>query len=199
MACQHRFVAALLFIAFLSQVDKLDMMQIEVLNLSRNKIQKIENCAFCLCTKLTHIDISQNGLLEIGDIFGGQSYDNLKYFSASHNMVQVPVKTFPSVPKCFHKKFCFQDISKTIKKFPGLEEVHLSKMNIISIPSDMFTDNIFLKTINLSSNYLVNIDNSIIDSLSHLHFLDLSSNLFMGLEETFFKSGNKTGYTCQMK
>ena len=170
------------------------MMQIEVLNLSRNKIQKIENCAFCLCTKLTHIDISQNGLLEIGNIFGGQSYDNLKYFSASHNMVQVPVKTFPSVPKCFHKKFCFQDMRKTIKKFPGLEAVHLSKMNIISIPSDMFTDNIVLKTINLSSNYLVTIDNGIIDSMRHLQVLDLSSNLIMGLEENFFNQVNNEDF-----
>ena len=182
-------MAALLFIAFLSQVDKLDMMQIEVLNLSRNKIQDIADCAFCLSTKLTHIDISQNGLLEIGNIFGSQIYENLKYFSLSHNMIQVPVKTFPSVPKCFNKKFCFQDISKTIKKFPGLEAVHLSKMNIISIPSDMFTDNIFLKTINLSSNYLVTFDNGIIDSMRHLQVLDLSSNLIMGLEENFFKSG----------
>ena len=62
-------------------------------------------------------------------------------------------------------------------------------MNIISIPSDMFSDNIFLKTINLSSNYLVTIDNGIIDSLRHLQVLDLSSNLIMGLEENFFKSG----------
>ena len=58
----------------------------------------------------------------------------------------------------------------------------------------MFTDNIFLKTINLSSNYLVTIDNGIIDSLIHLQFFDLSTNLFMGLEETFFKSGNKISH-----
>ena len=68
-------------------------------------------------------------------------------------------------------------------------------MNIISIPSDMFNDNILLKNINLSFNYLVTIESSIIDSLTSLQFLDLSSNLFMGLEENFLKSGENMHVT----
>ena len=71
-------------------------------------------------------------------------------------------------------------------------------MNIISIPSDMFNDNILLKNINLSLNYLVTIESSIIDSLTSLQFLDLSSNLFMGLEEDFLKSGENMHVTADV-
>ena len=62
-------------------------------------------------------------------------------------------------------------------------------MNLISIPDNMFQENIFLTTVNLSSNYLVSLDSHIIATMTNLHMLDLSHNLFMGLDETFFKAG----------
>ena len=62
-------------------------------------------------------------------------------------------------------------------------------MNLISIPDNMFQENIFLTTINLSSNYLVSLDSHIIATATNLLQLDLSRNLFMGLDETFFKAG----------
>jgi len=156
----------------ITKVDKLDMIQIEVLNLSRNKIEKMEDCAFCSCTKLTHIDVSRNVLMKIGNSFGEEErrYEKLKYFDLSHNMIQV------------------SEITETIKKFPQLESIHLANMNLISIPDNMFQENIFLTTVNLSSNYLVSLDSHIIATMTNLHKLDLSHNLFMGLDETFFKA-----------
>ena len=174
------------------------MIQIEVLNLSRNKIEKMEDCAFCSCTKLTHIDVSRNVLMEIGNSFGReqQRYEKVKYFDLSHNLIQVPVQKI--VPPLSYivliKSFCFQEITETIKKFPQLEIVHLANMNLISIPDNMFQENIFLTTINLSSNYLVSLDSHIIATMTNLHQLDLSHNLFMGLDETFFKAGKITNF-----
>ena len=70
-----------------------------------------------------------------------------------------------------------------------LEELDLANMNIISVPEDMFLDNLFLTNIILKSNYLINLDSDILAYLTNLRKLDLSFNLFMGLGEHFFNEG----------
>ena len=70
-----------------------------------------------------------------------------------------------------------------------LAELDLTNMNIISVPEDMFLDNLFLTNIILNSNYLINLDSDILAYLTNLRKLDLSSNLFMGLGEHFFNEG----------
>ena len=98
------------------------LMQIEVLDLSRNRIESIAECAFCSCSKLTHIDISSNGLLELGNMFGDRRYEKLKYLSLSHNLLQVPVnKTSPltPAPDSFNKNFSiFRKFAKRSESFP---------------------------------------------------------------------------------
>ena len=70
-----------------------------------------------------------------------------------------------------------------------LEELDLANMNIISVPEDMFLDNLFLTNIILKGNYLINLDSDILAYLTNLRKLDLSFNLFMGLGEHFFNEG----------
>ena len=70
-----------------------------------------------------------------------------------------------------------------------LEELDLTNMNIISVPEDMFLDNLFITNIILKSNYLINLDSDILAYLTNLRKLDLSFNLFMGLGEHFFNEG----------
>ena len=96
-------------------------MQIEVLDLSRNRIESIAECAFCSCSKLTHIDISSNGLLELGNMFGDRRYEKLKYLSLSHNLLQVPVNktsplTRPLPPTLLIKTFPFSGNSPNDQK-----------------------------------------------------------------------------------
>ena len=70
-----------------------------------------------------------------------------------------------------------------------LEELDLANMNIISVPEDMFLDNLLMTNIILKSNYLINLDSDILAYLTSLRKLDLSFNLFMGLSEHFFNEG----------
>ena len=55
---------------------------------------------------------------------------------------------------------------------------------MVYIPMEMFEENQKLRLLNLSSNYLIDLDPEIISSLPSLSYLDLSYNLFMGLEES---------------
>ena len=70
-----------------------------------------------------------------------------------------------------------------------LEVLDLADMNIISVPEDMFRDNLFMTNIILKSNYLINLNSDILAYLTSLRKLDLSFNLFMGLGEHFFNEG----------
>ena len=81
-------------------------MQIEELNLSKNKIEKIADCAFCMSSKLTHISLASNQLVKIEKMFGNQSYEKVKYLNLSHNMIQIQVKPISSpYPSFLWQKF----------------------------------------------------------------------------------------------
>ena len=92
-----------------------------------------------------------------------------------------------------------QEIRETLARLPRLESLDLSEMNIVSLPDSMFSENPHLKHLNLSHNYLVNIDNSIISSsvINNLHSLDISHNMFMGMQQEFFEAGKYFGGCLQ--
>ena len=76
----------------LTKVTKLENDQLERLDLSRNKISQLADCAFCSCSKLTKLDLSQNFLTHIDRAFGDSQFEELKFLDLSRNMIQVEVK-----------------------------------------------------------------------------------------------------------
>ena len=79
-----------------------------------------------------------------------------------------------------------ENIELILAKAPNLECVDLDQSGIYTLPSGLFYNNHKLKTINVSGNYLVNLEPAVISNLDQLEVLDLSSNYFMGLDQTFF-------------
>ena len=75
----------------------LDIVQMERLELSRNRIAEIAHCAFCPCLRLAKLDLSHNLLTNIAHAFGDSRHESLNILDLSHNMIQVEVKMiFPS-------------------------------------------------------------------------------------------------------
>ena len=77
----------------LTKVTKLENDQMESLDLSRNNISQLADCAFCSCLKLTKLDLSQNFLTNIDPAFGDNQFEEMKILDLSRNMIQVEVKT----------------------------------------------------------------------------------------------------------
>ena len=71
-------------------------------------------------------------------------------------------------------------------KAPNLLHVDLDQSGIYTLPTGLFYNNFRLKKLNVSGNYLVNLEPSVISNLDALEVLDLSSNYFMGLNQVFF-------------
>ena len=76
----------------LTKVTKLENDQMESLDLSRNNISQLVDCAFCSCFKLTKLDLSQNFLTNIDQAFGGNQFEEMKFLDLSRNMITVEVK-----------------------------------------------------------------------------------------------------------
>merc|ERR1719464_644363 len=128
----------------------------ETLDLSRNNISQLVDCAFCSCSKLTKLDLSQNLLTNIDQAFGDNQFEEMKFLDLSRNMIQV------------------EEITKVITKFPRLESLSLSGMNIVTLQANMFADKTHLKHLNLSFNYLVSLESQVMESLPRLENLDIS-------------------------
>ena len=71
-------------------------------------------------------------------------------------------------------------------KAPNLEKLDLDQAGVYTLPPGLFYNNQRIRKFNVSGNYLVNIEPSLISHLDYLEMLDLSSNYFMGLDQVFF-------------
>ena len=79
-----------------------------------------------------------------------------------------------------------ENIELILAKAPNLENFDLDQSGIYTLPPGLFYNNQRLKKLNVSGNYLVNLEASVIAHLDSLEILDLSSNYFMGLDQVFF-------------
>ena len=78
------------------------------------------------------------------------------------------------------------NIELLVSKMPNLQILNLDNTGLASLPSGVFYNNLKLKELNVSGNYLIHLDASVISTLDFLELLDLSSNYFMGPEQVFF-------------
>jgi Leucine-rich repeat (LRR) protein len=79
-----------------------------------------------------------------------------------------------------------ENIEVLVAKIPNLERLDLDSTGTVSLPPGLFYNNARLKRLNVSNNYLIHLDASVINELDMLEVLDLSSNSFMGIEQSFF-------------
>lgn len=73
-----------------------------------------------------------------------------------------------------------------MEKLPNIENMDLSSCHIVVMPKTLFETNPRMRSINISNNYLININIGVFNHLMWLESLDLSSNYFMDLTEDFF-------------
>lgn len=89
-----------------------------------------------------------------------------------------------------------ENIQLLVSKLPNLLELSLDQSGLATLPPGIFYNNLQLKELNISGNYLIHLDASIISDLDMLEVLDLSYNYFMGPDQTFFdviKQKEKSG------
>ena len=79
-----------------------------------------------------------------------------------------------------------ENIELILAKAPNLEKLDLDQAGVYTLPPGLFYNNQRIRKFNVSGNYLVNIEPSLISHLDYLEMLDLSSNYFMGLDQIFF-------------
>ena len=155
----------------ISEVKHMNGWKLEELLIARNRVKNIEQCAFCQ-TNLRILDLSDNKLTHLAFVFP-EMMNSLTNLSMSGNMIPV------------------DELANTINKFPNLLSLHLSRAGLVSIPLGIFEGNSQLRLVNLSSNYLIDLDKEIISLLPHLSLLDLSYNQFMGLDQVFLSTIDK--------
>ena len=74
---------------------------------------------------------------------------------------------------------------------PNLQKLKIDETGIATLPPGLFYNNLQLKELNISANYLIHLDASVISNLDMLEVLDLSNNYFMGLDQVFFDVLNR--------
>ena len=84
-----------------------------------------------------------------------------------------------------------ENIEVLVSKMPNLQKLKIDETGIATLPPGLFYNNLQLKELNISANYLIHLDASVISNLDMLEVLDLSNNYFMGLDQVFFDVLNR--------
>ncbi|GBP13106.1 Leucine-rich repeat-containing G-protein coupled receptor 4 [Eumeta japonica] len=162
---------------------------IETLDISANKITRIDLSAFADMHALVFIDLSRNRLRDLPHNIFSQN-ENLDTVILSHN-------NFSSVPEFESKSLRTLDLNNcqitTLRSdaFSGkttLLDIDLSTNGIDYIPDDIASNT--LQTLNLAYNDINSLNERTLSSLPQLAVLDLRGNNFREIWDTSFFSTN---------
>lgn len=173
-----------------------------ILNLTKNKISKIESGAFSWLGQLKVLDL---GLNEIGQELTGQEWRGLAniieiYLSYNKNL-QLTSNSFalvPSLQRLMLRRVALKNVSSSPSPFHflcNLTILDLSNNNIANINNELLEGLEKLEILDLQHNNLARLWKHanpggpvyFLKGLSHLHILNLESNGFDELPEDIFK------------
>ncbi|XP_041975341.1 toll-like receptor Tollo [Aricia agestis] len=172
------------------------MTYIANLNLSGNNIEKIHNQAFHKLVELNYLDLSYNDLDFVSSILIKENIE-LDIFKISNNprLKHLPSEGFNcSVEQfniyLFDASNCgLEEIyDDSLKTFTALSQINLSKNNIKSISSKVFSRCSKLVDINLSYNSLTTLDGKVFEKNKDLQKLNLQGNPLKLLSAEIFIS-----------
>ncbi|CAH0767015.1 unnamed protein product [Diatraea saccharalis] len=159
------------------------------LDLSKNKINNIEEGAFSKMSELRYLDLSENRIHDLPlTIF--QSTNNLETLMLSRNYFSVIPRFQSHSLKSLHLNNCqIAEIQEnSISEMVSLLELFLSMNEIETIP-DNFASNT-LQELDLSFNDIGTINDYSFSSLPHLAVLDLRGNNFKEIWSTSHFASN---------
>ncbi|XP_052737662.1 uncharacterized protein LOC112046156 [Bicyclus anynana] len=162
---------------------------IQKLDLSKNKINRIDEDAFVRMSRLTYLDLSENRInnLPLG-IFAKTT--GLEVIILSRNYFsEVPKFQSPSL-RILHLSNCqITNLdTNSMTEMPTLLEINLSLNEIESIPDNLASNS--LQELDLSYNEIATINDQSFSSLPHLAVLDLRGNEFKEVWSTSHFASN---------
>lgn len=166
----------------LTCITGFNLMQLQILDLSRNSIETFHSTDFEGEFNLTWIDLSENRLLRFPVL---PQQNKVSYLNLSRNIMRFLVDS-PSDVDYSWKDYSFKPQAKDPKikasspQLPHLLHLDLSYNEIKSIPTKFFASMSALRFLNLSQNCLQTFVAS--SELVSLTVLDISSNSLQNLE-----------------
>ncbi|XP_026159923.1 vasorin-like [Mastacembelus armatus] len=160
----------------LSQDDFKGLGELEMLDLSQNKLAEIPDSVFEMLTKLKNLDLSSNQITHISkDSFSGLAMLERLYLHA--NRIQsIHLEAFDGLEMLLELKLQGNQLTSLPSlHFPRLLLLDLSHNSIPNLgPSDLQTPH--LEALKLASLGLTSVDQNLIATLGNLHDLDISFN-----------------------
>ncbi|KAK3876042.1 hypothetical protein Pcinc_019127 [Petrolisthes cinctipes] len=150
----------------LSELPQFDFPSLNSLVLSKNNITSLPSDAFVLLPELTILDLSENHL-SLLPVTLLHPVRKLSTLDLSRNRI-VEIR-----PGQFNESF--------------INVINLQNNEIKEIPSEAFTDLLFLHTLDLSHNTIRSISDAAFMNIPHIHFLRLNNNMLPSFKKEYFK------------
>ncbi|XP_072318783.1 vasorin-like [Eucyclogobius newberryi] len=163
-------------ISTLSADDFLNLVQLQMLDLSQNQLSEVPNGAFEMLLKLKNLDLSSNQISQIskGSFSGLGQLERLYLYGNKIQSIQMGA--FESLQNLLELKL-HENLLTSLPalSFPRLLLLNLSYNHIPTLgPADLQIPH--LEALIVSSLGLTSLDTNLIASLVNLHYLDISMN-----------------------
>ncbi|XP_035494499.1 vasorin-like [Scophthalmus maximus] len=160
----------------LSQDDFKGLVELEMLDLSQNKLAEIPDGVFEMLSKLKNLDLSSNHITHIskGSFSGLVQLERL--YLHGNTIQSIHLEAFEGLEMLLELKLQGNQLTSLPSlHFPSLLLLDLSNNNIPALgPSDLQTPH--LEALKVASLGLTSVDEDLIASLGNLHELDISMN-----------------------
>ncbi|KAG5676259.1 hypothetical protein PVAND_006107 [Polypedilum vanderplanki] len=166
---------------------------LEVLNITRSTVTKLEKELLTPLTKLQNLDlqdikIDNSSIENLKDILS--SLTDLKYLNISLNKIGSIDGIFSSsknLVELYINEIGLEKLSEnSFDNLTKLEVISLNKNSLESFPDNIFKNTLGLKVLHASENKISQLKTSTFEKLEKLEYLDLSGNDIKGIEKNFF-------------
>lgn len=145
--------------------SKYQQMDLQSIDLSRNRLAKVTVHAFANLTTLRDLDLGYNKFDKLETATFLPLAESLRTLNLSGNAVAMS-----------ELKFIIQTVSK-------VKHLALADMGLTELPLGLFAYHEHLKLLNLSGNHFSHLTPQMLSPLTRLHVLDLSRNRIRGIDE----------------
>lgn len=165
--------------------------KLEILNLDHNEIETIAESAFASLSNLHTLVISHNHLTRLDSPLSLSRLYSLTLLSLDHNRIEsIHSEAFTNLTNLFELNLSFNRLSSTlpsaITKLRSLRTLDLSSNQIWNISSLSYQGNQQLFSLNLEGNRIGNLSRGTFNSLISLGILNLAKNRIESIESGTF-------------
>ena len=162
---------------------------LQILNLSGNKLAEIKENTFNTFTNLQTLDLSNNKLTEIKENTFNELVNLKKLYLGSNNLTEIKENTFgqfANLEKLYLGNNTLKEIPANIKYLTNLQTLDLGYNKLTEIKENTFSKLTNLQTLYLGSNKLIELNENIFGRLINLQELYLHKNELIEIKENTF-------------